>query len=91
MSTQKKLVDRGGSCEHQVGLSAWTAGTPWAPVVPVWALALSFLGLNTAQAETKSPIVEAVEAEMTRGMKELQLGEQPKDAVTRRRCRSGPR
>ena len=36
------------------------------------------LGLNTAQAESKSSIVEAVEAEMTRGMKELQLGEQPK-------------
>ncbi len=36
------------------------------------------LGLNTAQAETKSPIVKAVESEMTRGMKELQLGEQPK-------------
>ena len=43
----------------------------------IW-FSLIALGLNTAQAETKSPIVEAVEVEMTRGMKELQLGEQPK-------------
>lgn len=36
------------------------------------------LGLNTASAESKSPIVEAVQAEMTRGMKELQLDDQPR-------------
>ena len=43
----------------------------------IWFALLNF-GLNSALAESKSPIVEAVEAEMTRGMKELQLGEQPK-------------
>ena len=43
----------------------------------IW-FSLLALGLHTASAETKSPIVQAVEAEMARGMKDLQLDEQPK-------------
>ena len=43
----------------------------------IW-FSLLALSLNTASAENKSPIVQAVEAEMTRGMKDLQLDEQPK-------------
>ena len=38
----------------------------------IW-FSLLALGLHTASAETKSPIVQAVEAEMARGMKDLQL------------------
>ena len=43
----------------------------------IW-FSLLALSLHTASAETKSPIVQAVEAEMARGMKDLQLDEQPK-------------
>ena len=43
----------------------------------IW-FSLLALSMNSANAETKSPIVKAVEDEMTRGMKELQLGEQPR-------------
>lgn len=43
----------------------------------IW-FSLLAVGLHTASAETKSPLVQAVEAEMARGMKGLQLDEQPK-------------